>query len=225
MQINIVSRKLHLKGDILAAFGFESLESAGVYACKKTPWCGSIRVILLNELADTPHNAPLKIFASRREERRKAFKTINRSGLINKSVKFRHIIIGLWRLMMKGSMDRMDAGEMTSNHIATLGKEWLEGIIEASSDDELLSMPRIKRVRQEGLKIGEQRGEKRGEQRGHKKGLLEGKARLLQRLLHKKFGYVPSWVPEKLSMADTDQLEIWGDRILDVSSIDELFKK
>ncbi|MGN7613821.1 DUF4351 domain-containing protein [Magnetococcales bacterium HHB-1] len=58
---------------------------------------------------------------------------------------------------------------------------------------------------------------------GEQKGRVEGKAELLQRQLQKKFGNVPAWADEKLKTADAKNLEVWGDRILDASSIDEVF--
>ncbi|MGN7613822.1 DUF4351 domain-containing protein [Magnetococcales bacterium HHB-1] len=63
-----------------------------------------------------------------------------------------------------------------------------------------------------------------GEQKGRVEGKVEGKTELLQRLLHKKFGNVPAWADEKLKTADAKNLEVWGDRILDASSIDDVFK-
>ncbi|MGN7613701.1 Rpn family recombination-promoting nuclease/putative transposase [Magnetococcales bacterium HHB-1] len=57
------------------------------------------------------------------------------------------------------------------------------------------------------------------------KGEIQGEAKLLQRLLHKKFKSIPVWASDKLKTADSKSLEIWGDRILDASSIDEIFKQ
>ncbi|MBF0463123.1 MAG: hypothetical protein HQL87_17285, partial [Magnetococcales bacterium] len=58
--------------DIMRRFGFEPEGKAGVYA-STLPMLGALRIILLNELADTPHNAVLKYFASRKQEWQKAF--------------------------------------------------------------------------------------------------------------------------------------------------------
>ncbi|MGN7614427.1 DUF4351 domain-containing protein [Magnetococcales bacterium HHB-1] len=193
------------QGDILEQFGFEPLGPAGVYVCKNSPWCGSLRVILLNKLSDEPHNAPLKMFASRRTERKKAFETIKRSGLIERSIKFGRIVAGLWRLLMKGSMESIEADGITTGRIAELGKDWFEAMVKASPDDDLFSLPRF---------------EKRLEQ-----SRLEGEAKLLQRQLQKKFSNIPSWADKKLKTADSQSLEVWGDRILDASSIEEVFKQ
>jgi len=57
-----------------------------------------------------------------------------------------------------------------------------------------------------------------------REGELTGERRVLQRLLSKRFGEVPSWVIEKLSAADSDQLDAWADDLLVVNTIEELFK-
>ncbi|MGN7611473.1 DUF4351 domain-containing protein [Magnetococcales bacterium HHB-1] len=48
---------------------------------------------------------------------------------------------------------------------------------------------------------------------------------MLQRLLQRKFSDLPLWVPEKLSKANAQQLEVWGDRILDANTLEEIFKQ
>ncbi|MGN7614444.1 hypothetical protein ACQZV8_20430 [Magnetococcales bacterium HHB-1] len=71
------------KGDILQKFGFEPLEQAGVYACRNSPWCSTMRVILLNELTNEFHNAPLKCFSSRHVERIGVWTKFNKGRLLH----------------------------------------------------------------------------------------------------------------------------------------------
>ncbi|MGN7614625.1 DUF4351 domain-containing protein, partial [Magnetococcales bacterium HHB-1] len=72
---------------------------------------------------------------------------------------------------------------------------------------------------------GRQEGRQEGEQIGETRGVVKGEAKILQRQLQKKFGTLPAWVAEKLTSADSNLLELWGDRILDAVSIDEIFDK
>lgn len=56
-----------------------------------------------------------------------------------------------------------------------------------------------------------------------REGQQEGEARLLLRLLQKRFGELPDWVPSRLQQADSEQLERWGERLLEVDSLSRLF--
>ena len=55
------------------------------------------------------------------------------------------------------------------------------------------------------------------------RGMQRGEAFLLQRLLTRRFGELPAAQQAKLAAATPAQLEIWGDRVLDASSLDEVF--
>jgi hypothetical protein len=46
-------------------------------------------------------------------------------------------------------------------------------------------------------------------------GILEGEARLLHRLLERRFGSLPTWVEERLAKALEENLVRWGERLLD----------
>jgi len=65
--------------------------------------------------------------------------------------------------------------------------------------------------RQKGLLEGEARGEARGE------------AKLLLRQLFRRFQPLPNEISERVHGADPNTLEIWGDRVLDAKSLDEVF--
>jgi hypothetical protein len=65
---------------------------------------------------------------------------------------------------------------------------------------------------------------KQYEQRGLAKGIEKGEALLLQRLLVRRFGVLPATILKQIAHATTDQLELWGDRVLDAQSLDEVFR-
>jgi hypothetical protein len=66
--------------------------------------------------------------------------------------------------------------------------------------------------------------ERIGREEGRKEGRLEGEAVLLRRLLLRRFGAVPAWAEARLDAATTEQLEAWGDRVLDTTTLDEVFE-
>jgi hypothetical protein len=197
------------QGDLLARYGFKPTGLPGVYECKTSPWCGTIRIILLNELADTPHNAPLKCFASQQKERQKAFETIRRSGLFRLSRGFGGIIAGLWRLLMKESMNSPEMEGMTPEYVMALGKEWFEFMVESTPDEELFNLPKVERLRLKSLNEGRQ----------------EGTAKILLLLLREQFGpNLPDWVTSKLHAADEQLLDKWTIRVLKAGTLDDVFQ-
>ena len=58
---------------------------------------------------------------------------------------------------------------------------------------------------------------------GRREGRKEGEATLLTLLLRKRFGELPESVRVRVSAASPDELEHWGERLLEVSSLSELF--
>ena len=58
----------------------------------------------------------------------------------------------------------------------------------------------------------------------YKQAAAESEAKLIRRLLKKRFGDLPEWVDERLDSADTDTLEEWGENLLDAESLEEVFE-
>ncbi|MEO5347986.1 MAG: hypothetical protein H7834_16665 [Magnetococcus sp. YQC-9] len=115
--------------EFVERFAFMPAGPRGVYQSQPL-WGGAIRLILLNELADEKRNAPLKCFASRREERKKAFQTIKQTGLFRISVAFGQTVVGLWRLLMQGSLNSPEMEGVTPEQVALLGREWFDFLLE-----------------------------------------------------------------------------------------------
>ncbi|MEO5347450.1 MAG: DUF4351 domain-containing protein [Magnetococcus sp. YQC-9] len=78
---------------------------------------------------------------------------------------------------------------------------------ELSNFEENKKMPYITSVERIGMRKGEQIGE----------------AKMLRRLLQRRFGELPTWASEKLAKAESPSLEEWGLRILDAQSLDAVF--
>ena len=69
-----------------------------------------------------------------------------------------------------------------------------------------------------------QQHEQKGLAKGIEKGIERGEALLLQRLLVRRFGTLPSDAVGQIAAANAAQLELWGDRVLDAASLEEVFK-
>ena len=63
-----------------------------------------------------------------------------------------------------------------------------------------------------------------GRNEGRNEGRHEGEVLLLTRMLRKRFGNLPDWADERLRRATPEQLERWGERMLDVDSLAVLFQ-
>ncbi|WP_347986264.1 Rpn family recombination-promoting nuclease/putative transposase [Methylomonas sp. AM2-LC] len=63
-----------------------------------------------------------------------------------------------------------------------------------------------------------------GKKEGKLEGKLEGECHLLIRQLNKRFGPLPQSALQKLEQAKIEQLELWGERILDAKSLAEVFE-
>ena len=60
---------------------------------------------------------------------------------------------------------------------------------------------------------------RRGMEKGIEKGISRGQAGLLAR----RFGPLPAWVEARLNTAEPAQLETWALRVLDATSLEEVF--
>jgi hypothetical protein len=54
-------------------------------------------------------------------------------------------------------------------------------------------------------------------------GQVEGEATLLMRLLERRFGPLPAEVRQRITKTDAETLLIYGERVLDAKSLDEIF--
>jgi hypothetical protein len=61
------------------------------------------------------------------------------------------------------------------------------------------------------------------ERQGIEKGVQQGEFRLLHRQLIRRFGPLPATIEERLQQAQPEQLENWGEALLDAQSLDDLF--
>jgi hypothetical protein len=73
-------------------------------------------------------------------------------------------------------------------------------------------------------RIGFEKGKQEGFQEGRQEGLQLGEMTVIKRLIIRRFGEAPAWVEERLAKATVEELEQWAERILDASSLEDVFK-
>ena len=70
---------------------------------------------------------------------------------------------------------------------------------------------------------GRQEGLQQGEVLGRQQGRQQGEALVLQRLLSKRFGPVPSDITNRIADASVEQIEAWVDRVMDAQLLSDVF--
>jgi predicted transposase YdaD len=83
---------------------------------------------------------------------------------------------------------------------------------------------KISEIRSDVMTLAEQLIQE-GRLEGRQEGRQEGERLLLERQLIRRFGALPDWVSRKLEEATTDQLEQWGEAILDAPSLESVFRE
>ncbi|MGF1527022.1 MAG: hypothetical protein ACFCBW_09550 [Candidatus Competibacterales bacterium] len=106
---------------------------AGVYR-GLNPYNEPLRVILLNELAPTAHNAWFKCFASRRRQVRLALELMRDSPLLQQSAALRKILAALLRRLMMNPNDVIDDEEITAEDYRQLSEEFLHFVLETTPE-------------------------------------------------------------------------------------------
>ncbi|MDM8535357.1 hypothetical protein QUF70_01240 [Desulfobacterales bacterium HSG17] len=94
---------------------------------KRDSWATHI-LILLNELADTSHNAWLKCFASHKQEKKSAFETLMNKGFSSLNRRLQWFIEGLLHYLFTIGGKEMDI-EITPDDVMKLGKKWQIAIL------------------------------------------------------------------------------------------------
>lgn len=66
--------------------------------------------------------------------------------------------------------------------------------------------------------------ERIAEKRGMERGMARGSQRTLRKLLTLKFGELPSWTEQRLLDANTEQLDVWLERVLEAEQLEAIFE-
>jgi predicted transposase YdaD len=77
--------------------------------------------------------------------------------------------------------------------------------------------------KQEGLAEGLAEGRAEGRAEGLAQGRIEGEAALLLRQMGRRFGPLPEATRQRIALADAETLLIWGERLMEARSLEEVW--
>ena len=69
---------------------------------------------------------------------------------------------------------------------------------------------------------GMAQGMAQGISQGITQGVAQGKADLLLRLMRRRFGTLPSAVEQRVLSAEAEDLDLWGEAVLDARTVDDM---
>ena len=110
---------------------------------------------------------------------------------------------------------------------------WIRALL-LSQSRHTLALPKVRDLNELKMALAErfdqwaqkyeQIGIERGIEKGVEQGIEKGEALVLQRLLTKRFGTLPSELVVSISTAPAAQIDVWVDRVLDAASLEEVFR-
>lgn len=123
--------------EVLAYFGYEATEFAGIYH-SQDKWLKRIDLLVLNQLSNEPHNVFFKCFASRKKEREAAFAVIDEMKIWTWSEALWATVSGL-----RSIYHRLEGGEMkdvilTPEYLRKLGEGIRDSIIASLTPEQRL---------------------------------------------------------------------------------------
>jgi hypothetical protein len=128
----------------LQKFGFIATQHKGILKSKNS-LISRVTLILLNNLENEAHNIPLKCFASKKQEIKKAYKLVMNKKITGMSLQLEHIFFGLWEILSKGE-SKMDSQTLkfiedqgiTPEYLIEQGKMWSSFLLKNMSLEERL---------------------------------------------------------------------------------------
>jgi len=133
----------------LAQFSFQQSQYKGVYYTD-IPLAKEVVLIVLNELSNEPHNAWLKCFSSRYQEKRKAFALLDKV----ESKKLEFFLSGLRKHWFEEEGEYKMSTELTPEKLVEMGRAWGESYLSRLNVEERLAGLDVKE-RLVGLKAKE----------------------------------------------------------------------
>jgi predicted transposase YdaD len=115
----------------------------------------------------------------------------------------------------------MSARTLWKKLVVTSRLRRLEAVVREEIKNMSLSMDLI--WENEVLRPALQEGLEKGLEQGRLEGQRNGLAALLRRQLQKRFGLLPAWAEERIEHAEAASLESWGLRVLDASTLEDVF--
>jgi len=124
--------------EILTHLGYNLTKYPGVYK-NQNPVLADTVLLSLNDLSDEPHNLPLKCFASKMREKRKAYLSIQNDELKGISQELEYTLEGLWALYFREGIEKMsNMDALTPEYVKQMGKQRIEHILSVLTPEERL---------------------------------------------------------------------------------------
>jgi len=124
--------------ETLEKLGYENTELQGVYRSRYEV-LNQIVLLSLNELSNQPQNAFIKCFASRLQEKRRAFNTVKRYRWQSMTTQLKWFIAGLWDFWFALKGDDLMNVELTPEEITEMGKMWGQVYLSGLTIEEVLN--------------------------------------------------------------------------------------
>lgn len=110
---------------------------------------------------------------------------------------------------------------------------WIRAVLLRRSRN-TLALPKVNDLKELKMTLAERfdqwreqyrlEGLEQGLEKGLEEGMERGEAKLLLRLLSRRFGTLPEAIVARIEQAHAEQLEHWGDRVLEATSLDDVFR-
>jgi hypothetical protein len=125
------------QAETLTEWGYAKTDYPGVYHSTDRIF-GRIILLSLNRLADEPHNAVFKCFASRRGEKQKAFTTLSQFCVAFLKDKLERLLAGLHQHWFSHTGEEFMKQSLTPETVMEMGQQWLEAHLARLPVDERL---------------------------------------------------------------------------------------
>lgn len=89
--------------------------------------------------------------------------------------------------------------------------------------DDLMDNEVFAREYRKGVMAGIEEGIEKGIEKGIEQGIGKGEAKLLHRLILRRFKRIPKWAEAQLAASTPEQIEKWGLRLLDAPTLRDVF--
>lgn len=129
-------------------WGYQTTQQTGVWA-NRYPILTDVTLLLLNDLSDAPHNLPLKCFASKQREKRKAYHAIHHNHLPDMSEELEYTLMGLWALLSnEGHLFMSHKPVLTPDAVKQLGKQYIQHLVSRlPAEERLAGLPAEERLK------------------------------------------------------------------------------
>ncbi len=164
-----------------------------------------IALLVLNELSPAPHNALVKAFASRKQEKAKAFALLRQFWRLSTELLLMfEVLQTLWSLPEGATMQEI----LTPERVMAIGEEWMQIFLRNLSPEQLNAYldPAYKQTL---LSAGREEGRE------------EALCRTIEQILQRRLGNLPPVVNKRLAACTFAQLNTLVNPALDAATWDE----